>query len=99
VTTETTPDPEDREEIERLHSEFCDRHNDAAIALQDKSYALGRKRGATEAAGLLEAARGVAEHIEGRQPTFGYLRDTDQSRAALAALLVAISRATGATHD
>ena len=39
--------PEER--IERDHSDFCDRIGDAAIALQDAAYKLGRERGKKEA--------------------------------------------------
>lgn len=38
----------DQARIELLHSQFCDRHGDAVIALQDASYELGRERGVIE---------------------------------------------------
>lgn len=41
--------PQDKERIERDHSDFTDRIGDAAIALQDAAYKLGRERGKKEA--------------------------------------------------
>ena len=41
--------PDDQRSIAALHSSFCDRHGDAAIALQDASDLLGLERGREEA--------------------------------------------------
>lgn len=49
--------PADFENIEHLHSQFCDRHNDSAITLQNETYILGRKRGVLDQAPKIEALK------------------------------------------
>ena len=44
---------------------------------------------------LLAAAKEVRSHMVGRRPTRGYLLDNDESRAALARLVDAITEASG----
>jgi hypothetical protein len=59
MTTQSTPDPSDHEEIEALHERFCGRQGDAAIELQDRSYELGRKRGRADCAELLNSLKAM----------------------------------------
>lgn len=56
MSAHTPNHPQDQDQIERLHEQFCGGIYDRAIVLQDASYRLGRERGRLEAnAALLEA--------------------------------------------
>jgi hypothetical protein len=80
--------------IEAQHGAFCERHSDAAIALQNHAYALGLRRGVTMArANAAQASRLLRElvsamdkvHWSSWQTTAGF---ADQLEAARAHILL-----------
>ena len=94
MSKHTPNHPQDREEIESLHNRFCDATGDAAMALQDASYLLGRARGRLEAnAALLEALQKIASMDYGNQYARGC---AEIARAAIAA---ATGAQAGESHE
>jgi len=67
-----TPHPGDREQIERLHSEFVEPINDRAMSFQDRTYEIGRARGRAEAAdGVFDLVEHLRRQIEFSGRTYG----------------------------
>lgn len=82
MSAQQKPNAEDMESITWLHSQFVDRINDAAMALQDAAYNVGRRRGLLDGKAqrneLLAALQGVVKVADRATVEF------DRARAAIA---------------
>ena len=67
------------------YTHYCHGHRDARNRAAEIAAAYE-----DDVAKLLKAVSGVIEHMEGRFPVRGWLKDNDKSRAALAALVEAV---------